>query len=162
MATDPIRGSNDLSDATTMPKKGFDQYSTLIHPEWLDYNEHMNDAAYALALGAANEAFLNFAQIGAAYREQTGATMYTVEAHLYYLAEVHSNDRLHAETRIGELGTKKLRLVTTLTRNDGKPAARGEFVYLHYDHIAQKVIPFPDEVQQRLSELDISLGPIKS
>lgn len=162
MATGPVPGKGEALEAPVVPGHGFSQYSTAVLAGWLDYNEHMNDAAYALALGAANEAFLDFAQIGAAYREQTGATMYTVEAHIYYLAEVHSNDRLRAETNIGELGAKKLRLVTTLIRNDGKPVARGEFLYLHYDQTAQKVIPFPNVVRQRLDKLGITLGLIEN
>jgi len=132
----------------------FMEFETSVLKEWLDYNEHMNDAAYALALSAANEAFLDHANTGASYRAATGCTLYTVEAHIYYLAEVHSTDRLSARTEISELTNKKLKLATTLIRTDGKEAARGEFLYLHYNQELEKVIPFPVEVFTRLKSLE--------
>lgn len=128
-------------------------YETEIQPDWIDYNEHMNDSAYAIALTGANEEFLNFANIGNDYRSATGCTMYTVEAHIFYLAEVHQSDVLHARTCIDELGAKKIRLKTELIRRDGKLAARGEFLYLHFDQKSASVKPFPDEVFAFLSNL---------
>jgi acyl-CoA thioester hydrolase len=131
----------------------FSQYETDVLGEWLDYNGHMNDAAYALVLTAANEAFLDYAEIGAGYRAKTGCTMYTVEAHIYYLAEVRATDHLTARTVIAELAAKKLQLTTTQLRTDGQEAARGEFLYLHYDQRLEKVIPFPEAVFARLQKL---------
>jgi len=132
----------------------FTEFETDVLSEWLDYNEHMNDAAYALALTAANEAFLDHAKIGAGYRADTGCTLYTVEAHIYYLAEVHATDHLKARTEISELSDKKLRLLTTLFRSDGEKAARSEFLYLHYNQQLEKVIPFPDAVLERLKTME--------
>jgi acyl-CoA thioesterase FadM len=131
----------------------FKQYETDVLSDWLDYNGHMNDAAYALVLTAANEAFLDYAEIGAGYRAKTGCTMYTVEAHIYYLAEVRATDHLTARTVIAELATKRLRLITTFLRTDGQKAARSEFLYLHYDQHLEKVIPFPEALLARLQEL---------
>jgi acyl-CoA thioester hydrolase len=130
------------------------EYETDVLTEWLDYNGHMNDAAYALALTAANEAFLNLAGIGADYRAKTGCTMYTVEAHIYYLAEVRATDRLTARTEIAELAAKKLRLTTALLRTDGQTAARSEFLYLHFDQESAKVTPFSDSTMAKLLELE--------
>lgn len=131
----------------------FESYETEIKPDWIDYNEHMNDSAYAIALTEANEEFLTFANIGSDYRSATGCTMYTVEAHIFYLAEVHQSDALHAQTCIEELGDKKIKLKTQLFRRDGKLAARGEFLYLHFDQKASSVKPFPAGVFAFLSNL---------
>lgn len=128
-----------------------DTYKTDIKPAWIDYNEHMNDSAYAIVLTEANEEFLKLGNIGSSYRSTTGCTMYTVEAHIFYLAEVHQSDSLQARTWIGELGPKKLKLTTELIRRDGKIAARGEFLYLHFDQHTSSVIPFPAEVFAFLS-----------
>lgn len=133
----------------------FMEFETDVLGEWLDYNEHMNDAAYALALTAANEAFLDYAEIGADYRADTGCSLYTVEAHIYYLAEVHATDHLKAQTEIGELSTKKLKLSTTLLRADGEKAARSDFLYLHYNQQIEKVVPFPESILARLEKFGI-------
>ncbi|HEX7404720.1 MAG TPA: thioesterase family protein [Candidatus Nanopelagicaceae bacterium] len=128
-------------------------YETEIRPDWIDYNEHMNDSAYAIVLSEANEEFLKFANIGSDYRSVTGCALYTVEAHIFYLAEVHQSDALHARTCIVELNEKKIRLKTELIRRDGKLAARGEFLYLHFDQNVSSVKPFPDGVFAFLSTL---------
>lgn len=134
-------------------KNGFHEFETDVLGEWIDYNEHMNDGAYALALTAANEAFLDYAKIGAGYRLETGCSLYTVEAHIYYLAEVDATDHLKAHTKISELSAKKLRLLTTLFRSDGEKVARSEFLYLHYDQNHESVAPFPDSTLGRLTIL---------
>lgn len=129
----------------------FEAFSTAIHGDWIDYNGHMNDAAYALALTAANEAFLDHVDLGAAYRERAGCSMYTVDLHLSYKAEVHASDRLAARTSVTLLAPRKLQLRTELVRLDGTVAAVGEVLYLHYDATAQQVLAFSAEQTARLS-----------
>ena len=57
-------------------------YTAVVPHEWLDYNEHMTEGYYAVAFGNASDAFTEYMGMGAAYRWQTGGTIYTVEAHL--------------------------------------------------------------------------------
>lgn len=130
----------------------FTQFTTTIDPTWIDYNGHMNDAAYALALSLANESFLEHVDLSAAYRERTGRTMYTVDLHLAYLAEVHRSDTLSARIGITELAARKLRLSTELVRSDGTVAARGEVLYLHYDQASGSVVPFSAEQSAGLAQ----------
>jgi acyl-CoA thioester hydrolase len=129
----------------------FEAFGTAIHDDWIDYNGHMNDAAYALALTAANEAFLDHVDLGAGYRERTGCTMYTVDLHLSYKAEVQASDRLQARTSVTLLAPRKLQLTTALVRSDGTVAAIGEVLYLHYDQGTQQVTAFAAEQTARLS-----------
>ncbi len=129
----------------------FEAFTTDIHEDWIDYNGHMNDAAYALALTAANEAFLDHVDLGAAYRERTGCTMYTVDLHLSYRAEVQASDHLSARTAVTVQAPRKLQLTTELVRSDGTVAAIGEVLYLHYDQGTRGVVPFADEQAARLS-----------
>jgi acyl-CoA thioesterase FadM len=127
-------------------------YETDIKSEWLDYNGHMNDAAYAIALSQANDTGLDSFGIGATYREATGRTMYTVEAHIYYQAEVHASDHLTAIIHVSEVGPKKLRLATELIKKNGDVAARGEFLYLHYDQKSQAAVPFEQHTLNSLQK----------
>lgn len=129
----------------------FAQFTTTIHEPWIDYNGHMNDAAYALAVSLANEAFLEHLDLSADYRERTGRTMYTVDLHIAYRAEVHSSDTLAARTHVHVLGARKLGLTTDLVRSDGVVAATAEVLYLHYDQAAAAVVPFDPEQTARLS-----------
>ena len=129
----------------------FTQFTTAIATEWIDYNEHLNDAAYAIIVSQANEAFLEHVDLSADYRTRTGRTMYTVDLHLAYKAEVHQSQTLSARTGVHVLGPKKVGLATELIRPDGVVAATAEVLYLHYDQTTQTVVPFADEQTARLA-----------
>lgn len=126
----------------------FTAYRSTVHPQWLDYNGHVNDSAYAGICTQANELLLDELGIGEAYRASTCCSMYTVEAHLRYLGEVGPGAVLRAETFVVAADTKRLRVHTTLYVVDDA-VLTGEHLYLHVDQATGSVTPFPaarDEV----------------
>ena len=123
----------------------FRAYSTTVRDGWLDYNGHLTDWAYAVVYAQANEAFLDWLGVSVGYRERTGCTTYTVESHIRYLAEVREGATLRAESRLVEADTKRLRVLTTLRAADGRTVATGEYLYLHVDQRAGRVVPFPPD-----------------
>ena len=131
----------------------FHLYRAPVRDEWIDYNGHLNDGCYALVLGEANELLLEELAVGAAYRRATGHGMYTVEAHLRYLAEVGRGVTLSAESILVDADAKRLRVHTLLRHEDGGEVATGEHRYLHVRAEAGRVEPFPPDVQQRVDRL---------
>lgn len=127
------------------PGCAFAAYGSGVRTEWLDYNGHMTDSAYAVVCSEANELLLDALDLGAAYREATGCAMYTVEAHLRYLNEVGPGSKLHAETLVVAADAKRLRIHTTVLADDGVPVLTGEYLFLHMDHDTGRVAPFPPE-----------------
>lgn len=123
----------------------FADYRTGVRAEWLDYNGHMNDSAYAVVCTEANERLLDVLGVGAAYREATGCAMYTVEAHLRYLGEVGPDAELHAETLVVAADTKRLRVHTTVFDGDDALVLTGEYMFLHVDQDTGQVAPFPPD-----------------
>ncbi|HCC61943.1 MAG TPA: 4-hydroxybenzoyl-CoA thioesterase, partial [Pseudomonas sp.] len=63
-------------------------YRTPIRPEWVDYNNHLRDAFYLLIFSFATDALMDRIGLDQAGRERSGHTLYTLECHLNYLAEV--------------------------------------------------------------------------
>ena len=124
--------------------KTYSEFTSSIQSDWIDYNEHLNDAAYAAVLTRANEAFLEHVNLSQGYREKTNCSMYTVEMLIGYQAEVHLSETLSAQTTVSELGAKKIRVETKLFRSDGVLAATGRVLYLHYDGNSEKVTPFSE------------------
>ena len=115
-----------------------------VRDEWLDYNGHVTDSAYAVMCTAANEAFLEYLGVSADYLARTGCTTYTVEAHLRYLAEVAGGATITSETILVDADAKRLRIHTTLF--DGETQVlTGEYLYLHMDQNAGRVAPFPQD-----------------
>jgi len=129
----------------------FTGYRTGLRPEWIDYNGHLNDSAYAVICSQANELFLDSLDLGAAYRARTGCALYTVEANLRYLAEVGPDAELTGESTIAGLDAKRLRVQTSLLDSGRTRVFTGEYLYLHVDGSAGRVAPFPAEVAARLA-----------
>jgi acyl-CoA thioester hydrolase len=123
----------------------FREHRTRVRPEWVDYNGHMNDAAYAQVLGDANEVFLDALGLSAAYRERTGAGLFTVESHIRYLAECSLDQLLAATSLLVFADAKKLHVCTELLDETGQPVSTGEFLYLHVDAAQGKVVPMPPD-----------------
>jgi acyl-CoA thioester hydrolase len=133
----------------------FRGHRTRVRPEWVDYNGHMNDAAYAVVLGEANEALLEALGLSAGYRERTGAALFTVESHLRYLAECTLGQLLTATSLLVSADAQKLHVCTELLDEQGRTAATGEFLYLHVDTGAGKVTAMPPD---RQAEVDAMLA----
>jgi acyl-CoA thioesterase FadM len=121
----------------------FSAYSAVVRAEWLDYNNHMNDSAYAVVCTEANEILLDDLGLGAEYRQATGSGMYTVEAHIRFVKEVGSKDSLRAETLVVDADSKRLRVHTTILVQDGSDVCTGEYMYLHVNQGTGRVTPFP-------------------
>ncbi len=130
----------------------FTAYRQEVRREWLDYNGHLNDSSYAIVLTAAHELVLEHLGLSAAYRASHDASMFTVEMHLRYLAEVAGGQTLTASTTLVEADHKRLRLHTDL-RADGVLAATGECLYLHVDTVAGRTAPLPADRQTRVDAM---------
>jgi acyl-CoA thioesterase FadM len=131
----------------------FAAYRTTVGPDWLDYNGHMHDASYAVALSDANEELFAALALSADYRATTGASLYTVEYHIRYLAGCSLGQSLRATTMLVSADAKKMRLYTELLHDDGRPAATGESLYVHVDAVRGFSTPLPAEAQERVQRM---------
>jgi acyl-CoA thioesterase FadM len=121
----------------------FRLYRSSVRPEWIDYNGHLTDWAYAVVCSEANELVLDHLGVGAAYRERTGCAAYTVEAHLSFLGEVGPDGELQAESVLLSADAKRLRVRTTLLDRAGRVVLTAEHLYVHVDTRSGRVVPFP-------------------
>lgn len=74
-----------------------------VQAAWIDYNGHLSEAYYVLVFGHATDAVMDAVGIGPNYRAAQDASLYTVEAHIRYLAEVPGGAEL--EVRSSVIGT---------------------------------------------------------
>jgi acyl-CoA thioester hydrolase len=134
------------TEASTEASTGapFSAYREQVRPEWVDYNGHLNDASYAIVLTRAHELLLEHVGLSADYRRTHLASMYTVEMHLRFVAEVTAGQTLTASTSVVEADHKRLRLRSELYA-DGVRAATGECLYLHVDTVAGRTAPLPPD-----------------
>ncbi|MGW1211934.1 thioesterase family protein [Streptomyces sp. NPDC002499] len=138
-----------------------------VRPEWIDYNGHMSEAFYVLVFGFATDALMESTGLDPAYRERTGCSLYTVEAHVRYLQDVPVEARLAVRTRVLGAAGKKVRLTHEMyvvadpsaePGADAEPVATTELLALHVDQAAGRATAFPDAVRERLNAL-VELAP---
>ena len=120
--------------------------------EWLDYNGHVTDSAYAVICARANEAFLNYLGLSADYLARTGCSTYTVESHLRYLAEVNRGAVLTSRSQLVHHDTKRLRVHTSVFEG-AVEVLSGDYLYLHMDQSASKVAVFPEDRAAALANI---------
>ena len=128
------------------------QHHSEVNPAWIDYNGHMNDSAYLVFATLGNEKFIESLGMGQSYLEATGKTLYTVEMHLKYLAEVKHDDRLTSKITIASNTSKSMNVKNDIYINYEKLAAESEITYLHYDQSQKRVVDFTDEQLVKINE----------
>lgn len=132
-------------------------FTQRLRPEWIDYNGHLSEAYYVLVFGFATDALMDRVGLDAAYRERSGCSLYTVEAHVRYLDEVGADAEVEVLTRVigsgtAAPGTRKVRICHEM-RVDGALAATEELMTLHVDQGQGRAVPLPEEVAARLAAL---------
>ena len=123
-----------------------------VRPEWIDYNGHLSEAYYVLVFGHATDALMDHIGLDEAYRESTGNSLYTVEAHVRYLDEVPADSALTVHTRVIGVDAKRVRLAHELTVN-ARLRATEELIALHVNGNEGRTTPFPDSVRTALEAL---------
>jgi acyl-CoA thioester hydrolase len=131
-------------------------YTTVVLPEWLDYNEHMTEGYYGVAFGNASDAFIDYMGMGAAYRLRTQMTIYTVEAHTSFLREVKIGSTLRFTTQLLGHDAKRMQVFHQMVHADeGYVAATFETMMLHVNQATMQVTPFPPEILARFEAVYI-------
>jgi acyl-CoA thioesterase FadM len=124
---------------------------TRILREWIDYNGHVMDGYYLVAFGDATEAILVALGFGPAYRERTGCTIYTVEAHLTYRREVSIDTPLSFATQVIDHDQKRIHVVHEMVHAEtGDLLATAELMFIHVRQSTGKVEPMPAEQAARV------------
>ncbi|CCH79021.1 Thioesterase-like protein [Nostocoides japonicum T1-X7] len=123
-----------------------------VREEWIDYNGHLSEPYYVLVLGHATDAVMDAIGLGEAERAAHGTSLYTLEAHVRYLAEVPSGVELEARSWVVGAGPKLVWLWHELW-GDGRLRATEEILAVHVDATAGRSSPFPAEVAERIAAL---------
>ena len=127
-----------------------------VLPEWVDANRHMNDGYYAVAFGEASWRVQDHLGLHAEYRERTGGTLYSVEAHLTWARELVLGQRLHIDSLVLGVDAKRLRVFHRLFATGERYAAATMDVMML--HVVQgedgvQTMPFPADVARDLERV---------
>lgn len=127
---------------------------TRVQPDWVDYNGHMNDAAYATVISRGIDALMDWLGIDAAFRAEHRYTLYTLELHIRYLREAHEGQALVVAVRLIDHDAKRLHVLMTLRDGgDDTEVATGEVMLMGMDQGAGRPAPFPAPIAERVDRL---------
>jgi carnitine 3-dehydrogenase len=127
--------------------------TTLVRPEWVDYNGHMSDFRYGQLFGDAMDVLYRQVGVDEAYR-RAGSMFYTVESHTTHLAEAKVGETVTVSTQILSVDDKRLHVFHAVRRRaDGKLLATGEQMHLHVDSQAAKAAPTDAGVRAKLERI---------
>ena len=130
------------------------KYRTVVLPDWIDYNGHMNDGYYAVAFTSATDTVQDVIGLDAAYRQRTHCSIYTVEAHLLYLREVREGANLTFDSYVLGIDAKRLHLFhVMMNADDDYVAATHELMLLHVDQKVGRTAAMPADIVQRAQVL---------
>ena len=125
-----------------------------VQPEWVDYNGHLSEAYYVLVFGHASDAVMAAVGLGEEYRAASGASLFTVEAHVRYLDQVAGSDALEVRSRVIGAGAKTLHLWHELWVQD-RLRATEEVLGVHVDVASARATPLPAEVAAAVERLRV-------
>ncbi|PUA81905.1 thioesterase family protein [Nocardioides currus] len=114
-----------------------------VQDAWIDYNGHLSEAYYVLVFGHATDNVMDAVGIDATYREAHDASLYTLEAHVRYLAEVPAGADLEVRSSVIGVSGKLLWIWHELWVDD-RLRATEEVLGVHVRGGASA--PMPDDI----------------
>ena len=114
----------------------------IVPPDWIDYNNHMNEARYLEVFSVATDRFLETVGCDQEY-VSSGKSFFTVETALCHFRELRVGERIRVETFCLHGEGKKLHLYHLLTNGEAQHVATGEHLLIHIDLNSRKS-SFPD------------------
>jgi carnitine 3-dehydrogenase len=130
-----------------------DVYRCTVIQDWVDYNNHMTEAAYLTVFGWASDVLFQFIGVDDTYRAG-GSSFYTVETHIIYEREAALSDSLKVTTQILDFDAKRLHFnheMFNLETNERLSTC--EQMLLHVDSKAAKASAIKPSVALALNAL---------
>ncbi|HZK54207.1 MAG TPA: thioesterase family protein [Desulfosporosinus sp.] len=128
-------------------------YETRVSSDWVDYNGHMNDAAYAKVFSLAVDEFINYIKLDEEARSKYAYTIFTLETHVCYLKEALKNEKLLTEVQLLDSDAKRLHLFFTMKNGNLEVIATSEQMLMGMDMLKGKPAPFPQCVEASIEKL---------
>ena len=116
--------------AHAKPHAPLDVYATTVASEWVDYNGHMNDAAFAIVFSRSVDALMDRIGLDAAARKRTGRSLFTLQMMLHYFKEAREGDALSVSCHLLEHDDKRMRVWLDMAGASGERLASSEQLLL--------------------------------
>ncbi|SDJ50604.1 thioesterase family protein [Salimicrobium halophilum] len=129
------------------------RYNTTVHRDWVDYNGHMNDAAYAAVFSEAVDAWMGFIGLDEKHRQELSYTIFTLETHLCYLQEAHEEDPIHVSIQVLDVDHKRIHAFFSMKNSEEETIATSEQMLMGMNTETNRPDAFPSTIQETLDKI---------
>ena len=122
------------------------EWAEYVRPEWIDYNGHLNEGYYVVVFSHATDAVMVRIGMTPEYLTDTRTSLYTLETHVRYRAEVPPGSLLSVRSAVIGATGKLLWLWHEMWCED-RLRATEEVLLVHVDTSVGRASPFPEELR---------------
>ena len=129
------------------------RYSCMVQADWVDYNGHMNDAAYAQVFSLAVDSWMNEIGLDAEGRAKHSYTIFTLETHLCYLKEANEHEELDIYMQLLDDDEKRLHVFFEMKNQSDDLLATSEQMLMGINTVENKPAPLPENIANKVAEV---------
>ena len=142
----------DLPELVT--RAPLDVHRSVVLPEWVDWNGHMNVAFYVSAFDQAAGAFMRNMGLGRPYVDGKLGMTFVLETHVTYDREMRGGAPMRFVTQLLARDGKRVHLYHDMYHAEqGYLAATNESIVMNIDYATRRSAPWPAPVAERLEVL---------
>lgn len=132
-----------------------------VTEDLIDNNNHMHDAYYNVIFSDVINEFNYSHGLSIKEREESQYTVFTIEAHTTYLAELSLDQSFTVELYLYDYDYKRTHLFLRMLHEDGTIAATNEVIMMGIDKNQRRSAPFPEKYMEFIEAYDLEQEKIE-
>lgn len=132
-----------------------------VTEDLIDNNNHMHDAYYNVIFSDVINEFNYSHGLSLKEREESQYTVFTIEAHTTYLAELSLDQSFTVELYLYDYDYKRTHLFLRMLHEDGTIAATNEVIMMDIDKNQRRSAPFPEKYMEFIEAYDLEQEKIE-
>lgn len=132
-----------------------------VTEDLIDNNNHMHDAYYNVIFSDVINEFNYSHGLSLKEREESQYTVFTIEAHTTYLAELSLNQTFTVELYLYDYDYKRTHLFLRMLHEDGTIAATNEVMMMGIDKNQRRSAPFSEKYMKYIEAYDLEQETIE-
>ena len=135
-------------------KAPLDVHRSVVKPEWVDWNGHMNVAYYVTAFDQASGAFMRNMGLGRNYVDSKLGMTFVLEMHITYDRELREGAPMLFKTQLLDCDAKRVHYIHEMYHaTEGYLAATNELMLMNIDYATRRSAPWPEFAMGALTKL---------
>lgn len=132
-----------------------------VTEDLIDNNNHMHAAYYNVIFSDVINEFNYSHGLSLKEREESQYTVFTIEAHTTYLAELSLDQSFTVELYLYDYDYKRTHLFLRMLHEDGTIAATNEVIMMGIDKNQRRSAPFPEKYMEFIEAYDLEQEKIE-